>query len=93
MDEFETKFPGVLKVDVGVEEDQNIALGDFDDGAHDDVADFLDLWLVGMARCVVHGIGGFGSFSAMLARSRCTYFHRRGENRVWMGEHTKRANV
>ncbi|GMH70896.1 hypothetical protein TrRE_jg1907 [Triparma retinervis] len=94
-DEYESIFPGVVKVDVGVEEDQHIAFSDFNDGVREDVTvepflpTFSDLWIMGMARCVVHGVGGFGSFSAMLAGNRCTYFHRRGEKRFWMGEHTR----
>jgi len=98
-DEYETEFPGVVEVDVGVEEDQHIAFSDFNDEAHDDftVEPFLptlsDLWLMGMARCVVHGVGGFGSFSAMLAGNRCNYFHRLGEKKFWLGKHTKYATL
>jgi hypothetical protein len=94
-DEYESEFPGVVKVDVGVEEDQHIAFSDFNDGVREDVTvepflpTFSDLWIMGMAHCVVHGVGGFGSFSAMLAGNACSYFHRRGEKRFWMGEHTK----
>lgn len=94
-DEYESEFPGVVKVDVGVEEDQHIAFSDFNDGVREDVTvepflpTFSDLWIMGMARCVVHGVGGFGSFSAMLAGNACSYFHRRGEQRFWMGEHTR----
>ena len=94
-DEYESEFPGVVKVDVGVEEDQHIAFSDFNDGVREDVTvepflpTFSDLWIMGMARCVVHGVGGFGSFSAMLAGNACSYFHRKGEKRFRMGEHTK----
>ncbi|GMI46135.1 hypothetical protein TrCOL_g5968 [Triparma columacea] len=83
-DEYESEFPGVVKVDVGVEEDQHIAFSDFNDGVREDVTvepflpTFSDLWIMGMARCVVHGVGGFGSFSAMLAGNACSYFHRKG---------------
>ncbi|GMI35106.1 hypothetical protein TrCOL_g13109 [Triparma columacea] len=97
-DEYESEFPGLVKVDEGVNEDQHIAFSTFNDGAHEDVVvepflpTFSDLWIMGMARCVVHGVGGYGSFSAMLAGNRCTYSHRRGEKRFWTAEHTQCPN-